>query len=206
VPKINVYLPDDLAAAVRRAGIPVSAICQQALAEAVRAAGEARDAIDVLRNPGADPPRLAETPRLRRVLDRTHGQVEPEQLLAALLADDDNLAVRILEMLDVDVPALRAATARAPQPHGGEPALSPASRLVLAAALEGAVGLGHTYLGTEHLLLGLAAEAGPLVGVTPERVRRAIPTAIGAVALGYSDASRLDAIERRLAALEQRRA
>src|SRR4051812_50126838 len=36
-PKINVYLPDDLAAEVKAAGIPVSAVCQQALADAVAA-------------------------------------------------------------------------------------------------------------------------------------------------------------------------
>src|SRR5205085_6227326 len=34
-PKINVYLPDELAAEVKAAGVPVSAICQQALADAV---------------------------------------------------------------------------------------------------------------------------------------------------------------------------
>ena len=34
-PKINVYLPDELAAEVKAAGIPVSAVCQQALADAV---------------------------------------------------------------------------------------------------------------------------------------------------------------------------
>src|SRR5215475_3584021 len=36
MPKINVYLPDDLAEAVRAAGIPVSAVCQRALEGAVR--------------------------------------------------------------------------------------------------------------------------------------------------------------------------
>ena len=36
-PKINVYLPDELAAEVKAAGIPVSAVCQQALADAVAA-------------------------------------------------------------------------------------------------------------------------------------------------------------------------
>ena len=30
MPKINVYLPDDLAAAVKAADLPVSAICQKA--------------------------------------------------------------------------------------------------------------------------------------------------------------------------------
>ena len=36
-PKINVYLPDELATEVKAAGIPVSAVCQQALADAVAA-------------------------------------------------------------------------------------------------------------------------------------------------------------------------
>jgi post-segregation antitoxin (ccd killing protein) len=36
MPKINVYLPDDLAEAVRDAGVPVSAVCQRALEQAVR--------------------------------------------------------------------------------------------------------------------------------------------------------------------------
>jgi len=36
MPKINVYLPDELADAVRRSGVPVSAICQRALEQSVR--------------------------------------------------------------------------------------------------------------------------------------------------------------------------
>jgi post-segregation antitoxin (ccd killing protein) len=36
VPKINVYLPDELAEAVKEAGVPVSAVCQRALEQAVR--------------------------------------------------------------------------------------------------------------------------------------------------------------------------
>src|ERR687890_296822 len=36
MPKINVYLPDDLAEAVKAAGVPVSAVCQRALEQAVR--------------------------------------------------------------------------------------------------------------------------------------------------------------------------
>ncbi len=36
MPKINVYLPDELAAAVKEADLPVSAICQTALQKAVR--------------------------------------------------------------------------------------------------------------------------------------------------------------------------
>ena len=65
----------------------------------------------------------------------------------------------------------------------------------VAAALEGASDLGHTYLGCEHLVLGLADQAegaarellGDL-GIKPDRVRRAIPAAVGAATLGYTHA------------------
>src|SRR3954447_16483701 len=45
MPKINVYLPDDLADAVRDAELPVSAICQRALAQAVRRTTAIRQAL-----------------------------------------------------------------------------------------------------------------------------------------------------------------
>src|SRR6476620_10867882 len=50
-PKINVYLPDELAAEVKAAGIPVSAVCQQALADAVARSGDGQPTPG---RPGAD--------------------------------------------------------------------------------------------------------------------------------------------------------
>src|SRR6266508_1603538 len=47
MPKINVYLPDELARAVRDAQVPVSAVCQVALERAVREVTAARGAEDV---------------------------------------------------------------------------------------------------------------------------------------------------------------
>jgi hypothetical protein len=205
MPKVNVYLPDELAAAVRRAGVPLSAVCQAALAQAVRAAGNAREAAAALRDPGFD---AAEHPgiealmtaRLQDALRRAHGDpAEPADLLAGL-AGDDNLGMRVLQSLGVE-PAAAGATATADRPllRG----LSPSARDVLAAAYEGAVELGHAFVGCEHLVLGLA-ERTDLLGVTAEQVRRAIPAAVGAASLGHSSAGdlarRLDAIEARLAA------
>ena len=43
MPKINVYLPDDLAEAVRTARIPVSAVCQRALEDALQKATAAAE-------------------------------------------------------------------------------------------------------------------------------------------------------------------
>ncbi|MEV4282819.1 ATP-dependent Clp protease ATP-binding subunit, partial [Actinoplanes xinjiangensis] len=45
MPKINVYLPDDLAEAVRETGLPVSPICQRALEHAVRRITTIRQAV-----------------------------------------------------------------------------------------------------------------------------------------------------------------
>jgi ATP-dependent Clp protease ATP-binding subunit ClpA len=122
VPKINVYLSDDLAAAVREAGISVSPVCQQALTEAVRAVRAAREASSAIRTRGFDPDRQSDvtrhiahhmTPRLRRVIDRAHELVEPpgavgtDDLLVSVLDEPGNLGVVVLQSLDVDLAVLR---------------------------------------------------------------------------------------------------
>ena len=45
MPKINVYLPEKLAAEVKAAEIPVSAVCQRALERVVREVGPQRETI-----------------------------------------------------------------------------------------------------------------------------------------------------------------
>lgn len=126
MPKINVYLPDDLAAAVRAAGVPVSPVCQQALATAVRMVNRTRQAISVIRDPGFDPvahpvmtsraqgrmtPRLLEAFALARQAggDRTG----TGQLLLAVVEQGDNLGVRLLQAMEVDPGELTAALRQA---------------------------------------------------------------------------------------------
>jgi ATP-dependent Clp protease ATP-binding subunit ClpC len=122
MPKINVYLPDDLAAAVREADVPVSAVCQRALADAAQTIRRARQGIAALRNPQFDPdahPQLASrllghmTPRLRQAVALAReassptGPVTTRDLLVGLLNDPDNLAVRLLQSLGQDVDLIR---------------------------------------------------------------------------------------------------
>lgn len=262
MPKINVYLPDDLAAAVREARLSVSPICQQALAEAVRVVAVAREAVEVMRDPDFDPqqhpqisariatritPHLRQALQLARNLAGPDGLVGTEHLLVGVIDESDNLGVRVLQSLDVDVPGLRDAAAqagnaheregtprrsRAKKPrssHDGEGqqcdeellgGLSTTARLAIAAALEAAIDLGHNFLGCEHLVLALADQAdgaaGELLrdlGIKPESIRRAIPAAVAAAALGYTHArqlfaptiaNRLDDINRRLDEFEER--
>jgi ATP-dependent Clp protease ATP-binding subunit ClpA len=167
MPKINVYLPDDLAAAVRAAGLPVSPVCQRALAEALRMVEAARAAVEVIRDPGFDPgkhprisarvaarmtPRLHEAVRLAREAAGPGGHVEPGHLLIGVLDEADNLGTRLLEALDVDLTALRAAAARA---GSGEPARSPGNeqdqraRVLAEAAQAIAAGIGARAAGDD---------------------------------------------------------
>lgn len=124
MPKINVYLPDDLATAVREAGIPVSPVCQKALAETVRLVGRARKTVERLRDPNFDPAtvpqigsrignlmtlRLSEVMRLARQESGPAGRVETRHLLIGLLDEGHNLGIRLLQALDVDADELRDA-------------------------------------------------------------------------------------------------
>lgn len=185
MPKINVYLPDDLATAVREAGIPVSPVCQKALAEAVRRVGRARKTVERLRDPDFDPAgvpqiasrieshmtlRLSEAIRLAREASGPTGRVETRHLLTGVLDEGHNLGIRLLQALGADPDELRDAIleihAEEASPAGaGEPGgpgdtslwtgLSLPARMSIASALEASIDLGHNYLGCEHLLLGL---------------------------------------------------
>ena len=133
MPKINVYLPDDLAAAVRAADVPVSAVCQRALADAIQIVQKVRKSVTALRNPQFDPdshPQFAArlvsrmTPRLRQALalardaSATTHLVTTRHLLLGIVDQHDNLAVRLLQSLGQDVDMIRDT---AQQLHSNEP-------------------------------------------------------------------------------------
>jgi ATP-dependent Clp protease ATP-binding subunit ClpA len=133
MPKINVYLPDDLATAVREAHLSVSSICQQALAAAVGTVGAARETAAALREPSFDPQQQPQTTawlvshmtaRLRSALHRaaqladTPGHTATEHLLVGILDEPDNLGAHVLRLLDIDIPELRAAAIQACNEHG----------------------------------------------------------------------------------------
>lgn len=187
MPKINVYLPDALASAVKDADVPVSAVCQAALAQAVESIGQTRRGVAALRDPGTPGDLLRRieqglrkrtTPRLVAALEAAastaHGDarrtVSSLDLLRGLLDDGENLAVRLLLAQGVDLDALTDATRarEADEPSPALPAprdtiverLTIPGRLAYAAALVTVVELGHNYVGCEHLLVGLVACEG----------------------------------------------
>ena len=122
MPKINVYLPDDLADAVKEMGVPVSAICQRALEASVRRVTAVRQAT-LGQVPLDDPAgRMAHfTAKSRAAVGlavrsaRASGSdtVGTEHLLTGLLADDTNLAMVVLTSMEIEPAAIGQALAAA---------------------------------------------------------------------------------------------
>ncbi|GAA0517830.1 hypothetical protein GCM10011581_22090 [Saccharopolyspora subtropica] len=166
MPKINVYLPDELAEAVRTAGVPVSAICQRALEQsakrvmALRAAalGDLDEADPTERlSQFTDRARAAVRLGIEQARNDGAAQVGTEHLLRGMLAEGTNLALRVLHAMEIDPARLdtprQAEATDAPAAHFSGPAAN-----ALELAVIEAVALGHNYVGCEHLLLGLIAE------------------------------------------------
>jgi len=109
------------------------------------------------------------TERVRTILavarDETvrldHDYVGPEHILLGLLVEGEGVAAAVLQNLDADPNAMRAAVERTVKRGGRNtfsgPDLPYTSRgkKVLELAMAEATGLRHQYVGTEHLLLGL---------------------------------------------------
>lgn len=110
-----------------------------------------------------------------------HDRIGTDHLLLALYGQPQSVAVVVLERLGVDAGRVAAAVAEAHPPTSAEVQGHVPFADDAAAALEGslgvAVGLGHNYVGTEHLLLGLLEGEGLAArvlreqGVTPEAAR-----------------------------------
>ncbi|MBI4536882.1 MAG: ATP-dependent Clp protease ATP-binding subunit [candidate division NC10 bacterium] len=99
-----------------------------------------------------------------------HNFVGTEHLLLGLIREGDGLAVAILKKLNVSISALKAeiekivavGTEFAP---AGEIPFTPQAKKVLEYAISEARSLGHNYIGTEHLLLGLIREGEGVASV-----------------------------------------
>jgi ATP-dependent Clp protease ATP-binding subunit ClpA len=234
VPKVNVYLPDELAAAVKETQIPVSAVCQAALERAVRDVTAARNAEDT---PPYELPGIGMygrfTPRARRVLSLAqdearsskHSHVGTEHVLIGILDEGSNLATKVLVDLSVEADDLRAELRASMGPASkrkadGHLPFAPLSKRALELTAKEALRLGHNYIGSEHLLLGLLATEEGLaskvlrrMGIELHTTRLAVVMALPAFVAQQARQSsapaapqstldqilsRLDAIERRL--------
>jgi ATP-dependent Clp protease ATP-binding subunit ClpC len=98
-----------------------------------------------------------------------HGYIGTEHILLGLLAEGDGLAAQALAALDIRLDPAREQVAEiigegSSQPPSGHIPFTPRTKKVLELSLREAQRLGDSYIGTEHILLGLARE-GEGVGV-----------------------------------------
>ncbi len=129
------------------------------------------------------------TQRARHVLALAHQEAErtrqgfigTEHLLLGLLAEDGGVAGRVLRELGLEIERVREMIQRiSSEGHyeSGKIELAPDTQQVLEFAIDEARKMGHHYIGTEHLLLGLVRSEGAAMdvlkkmGVTPDQVRR----------------------------------
>ena len=130
------------------------------------------------------------TQRARRVLDLAYLEAErmhqptigTEHLLLGLIQEEGGVAGKVLRELGLDTDRVREVVERLSgfgRHQGGRLEPSPGTQQVLQNALDEARRLGHRYIGTEHLLLGLvrleeslAMEVLRRLGITAEQVRR----------------------------------
>ncbi|HXX60056.1 MAG TPA: ATP-dependent Clp protease ATP-binding subunit [Candidatus Sulfotelmatobacter sp.] len=114
-----------------------------------------------------------------------HGYIGTEHLLLGLVREGEGVAARVLENMNVELPKVRTAVefiiGRGDRPVVGEVGLTPRAKRVIELAIDEARRLGHNYIGTEHLLLGLVREgegiaAGVLesLGVNLDKVRHEV--------------------------------
>ncbi len=89
--------------------------------------------------------------------------VRTEHILLGLCREPEGIAARALENLGVDIEALAIEIEQQVQPgsavvSGDEIAFTPRAKKVLELAVEEARRFNHSYIGTEHILLGLLKE------------------------------------------------
>ncbi len=91
-----------------------------------------------------------------------HSFIGTEHLLLALIDEGDGVAAKALEQLGVELEVVRDRVAATVGVTGtaptGSPPFTPRAKRVLELSLREALQLGHNYIGTEHMLLGLVRE------------------------------------------------
>ncbi len=162
-----------------------------------------------------------------------HNYIGTEHILLGLIHEGEGVAAKALESLGISLEAVRQqvqeSIGRGQQAPSGHIPFTPRAKTVLELTSREARQLGHHYIGTEHILLGLiregegvAAQVLVKLGADLNRVRQQViqllhgyqgkePTSSGATPGGLrrgrvpSDVpARVTALESRLSAIEQR--
>jgi len=93
-----------------------------------------------------------------------HSYIGTEHILLGLLREEEGVAAKVLTNLGVSLGKVRSGVefiiGHGEKPSSGEIGLTPRAKRVIELAIDEARQLGHNYIGTEHLMLGLLHEGG----------------------------------------------
>ncbi|MGI9643540.1 MAG: ATP-dependent Clp protease ATP-binding subunit, partial [Acidimicrobiia bacterium] len=91
-----------------------------------------------------------------------HNYIGTEHILLGLIHEGEGVAARALESMDIDLESVRSQVVeiigQGSQAPSGHIPFTPRAKKVLELSLREALQLGHNYIGTEHILLGLIRE------------------------------------------------
>src|SRR3712207_6220983 len=91
-----------------------------------------------------------------------HNYIGTEHILLGLIHEGEGVAAKALESLGISLEAVRAQVeeiiGQGQQAPSGHIPFTPRAKKVLELSLREALQLGHNYIGTEHILLGLIRE------------------------------------------------
>ncbi len=146
-----------------------------------------------------------------------HNYIGTEHILLGLIREGNGVAARTLESLEISLDAVRQQVeeiiGQGQQAPSGHIPFTPRAKKVLELSLRESQQLGHTYIGTEHILLGLiregdgvAAQVLVKLGADLNRVRQqVIQLLAGRAAAGPGPGPdvRLELIEQQLTAIER---
>jgi hypothetical protein len=127
-----------------------------------------------------------------------HNYIGTEHILLGLIHEGEGVAARALTELDISLEAVRGEVmeivGRGPEPPSGHIPFTPRAKKVLELSLREAMALGHNYIGTEHILLGLIREGEGVaaqvlinLGAGLERTRQQVIQILSGMAGGQAE-------------------
>ncbi|OGX40103.1 MAG: hypothetical protein A3G91_04190 [Omnitrophica WOR_2 bacterium RIFCSPLOWO2_12_FULL_50_9] len=126
-----------------------------------------------------------------------HDYIGTEHLLLGLVREGEGVAAAVLQKLGVDLETIRIEVEKLVQPGPqtqvlGDIPFTPRSKKALELSAEEARALGHNYIGTEHLLLGLVKEGEGMayrvllnLGLDLAKLRNEVMELLGSGIPGY---------------------
>jgi len=129
-----------------------------------------------------------------------HDYIGTEHILLGLIREGEGVAAAVLASMGLSADKIRLEVEKFVQPGpstiiSGDIPFTPRAKKVIELSMEEARSLGHNYIGTEHLLLGLIKEGEGVasqvlisMGLDLDKVRMEIMSLLGSSIPGYSSA------------------